>query len=122
MIQPLTGVFEGVLNYDNPESNPPSDIWMSFEGSYEGGKISGVSEIKISRDGRVFSHSKGDGNIDSYKKANLSDQAIFIDLGGKMGFLQAYFINSSNTIIGNYYRQADVSDFRKAGVAVLYRK
>ncbi len=120
--QSFRGIFEGRLEYSEPEKNPPAQVYLELDAQFEDGKIVGQKIMKLSRNGEVFSNSTGNGHITDFKKPQGSGQAIFVDLGGKSGFFQLYFVNGGNTLIGNYYRQTSVSKFRIAGTARLQRR
>ncbi len=120
VLQKMQGSFTGTLYYDDPETQP-AEIVMELDAHIEDGSIVGNNEIKLSRNGKAFSHSSGSGEIKNYKKTAASDKVLFLDLGGKTGYLQLYSLNNGNTLIGNYYRQMDVSKFVKKGRAHLLR-
>ncbi len=116
------GRFEGTLYFDDKDK-APADVFMELDGTIdENGKVVGKNEIKLSREGKVFSHSTGNGDIKNYKKPKSSEKTFFVDLGGKMGFLQVYFLDGGNVLIGNFYRQQDVAKFSKEGIVRLYRR
>ncbi len=120
-LQKMQGSFSGTLYYDDPNTRP-AEILMELDAHIENGSIVGNNEIKLSRDGKAFSHSSGSGEMKNYKKTEASDKVLFLDLGGKTGYLQLYSLDDGNTLIGNYYQQIEVSSFKKKGRAHIERR
>lgn len=116
----LNGVFEGVLTYDSNEQ--PAEVYMELGGVFRRGQVRGSSKIILSRNGKPFSNSNSNGDINGYKKANANSPAIFVELGGKSGYFQLYFVRSNSVLVGNYYKQQGMDEFVKTGTVTLYKR
>lgn len=117
----LNGVFEGVLTYDS-SSEQPAEVYMEMGGVFRRGQVRGSCKIILSRNGKPFNNSNSNGNIDNYKKSSPDSPAIFVDLGGRSGYFQLYFVRSNSVLVGNYYKQQGMDEFVKTGTVTLYKR
>lgn len=119
-IKMMEGKFSGTITFDNPE-RPSNAVDLKFENiRMLEGKPHADYEIKLSRDGEPYSNSNGNGGVTSFKNSSSSKNVLFLELGGRSGFMQLYFLNNT-TLIGNYYRKLDLADYKKEGTVKLNR-
>ncbi|MEM7646951.1 MAG: hypothetical protein AAF203_08585 [Pseudomonadota bacterium] len=116
-VKKMQGVFEGVLTYFDPET-PDTDVLIEFDGVVEKGEVVGNRKVQLSRNGKAFSTSTGDGTQKGMRQITDSE-AFFVETG--KSYFQLYEISSSD-LIGNFYREKSVGTFEKIGTVRLTRR
>jgi hypothetical protein len=117
----LQGRFTGKADVKLNEKYLSWDIEMSINGTLEKGSFEGKSSIKLSRDGKVFSDSSGNGTLRAFREFNSDSDAILMRAGPDVYF-QVYFLKDNDSLVGNvYYREEEDDPYKKIGTLQLRR-
>lgn len=117
----LNGVFVGSVEFFDPNT-ATANARIELAAELEAQKLIGKSKVILSRDGKPFSSNNGNGQLSSYSQpGGENSQAIFVNAGGSFGYFQLYFVQNGSTLIGNYYKNHGVGNYRHAGTIQLQR-
>lgn len=118
----LNGFFEGDAVFDDPLKNKPWHVVMEFTARMEHGKYVGHQDIKLSRDGKQFSHGRGDPNNDEFLVIPDDNSGIFISTYGGDAYFQLYYFPRLDGFYGLTYLKKGVGKFEKAGIVRLFKR
>ncbi len=118
----LNGQFIGKVIFDS-KSREPWDVFLDLKGDLKNGILDGTSLVELSKNGKAFSTSRSNGNLDeNFKSFAGSSEAILVSANRERSFFQLYLPNKLNKLIGNYYSKKSVGQYVKEGYVVLERK
>ncbi|MBX3021374.1 MAG: hypothetical protein KF799_06810 [Bdellovibrionales bacterium] len=117
----LSGRYTGeVTFFDN------STAWKvdwTLRARADGSEIQGRNDIKLSKNGKMFSHSSGRGKIDrGLSVGGDGSAAIFVAVYGDQGYFQLYSTENDALLVGNYYQRQGLDQFKQLGTVVLKRR
>lgn len=113
----INGRFGGYSQMKDP-AEPPWDMRITVRGRLESGKLGGRFSSRLSKNGRVFSSTSGNGTDLKDIKAG-PDGSILLDVQGGRGYLQMFYFPQMNSFRGNIYQQKDMGEFNWTGSFTL---
>src|SRR5690606_22227066 len=117
----LNGVYEGMAIFEDPAERPwRVHLWL--RGRISGGKYRGRHEIRLFKNGKQFSRSRGGVNDETYRSINGDPNGILINAYENNGFFQLYYFPKLNQLHGLVYLQKTVGSFERKGTVVLNRR
>lgn len=112
----VKGKYVGVVNFDNQKE--PWRIEWELSGEIVDGKVEGKQLIILSNSQKVFSRSRGNGNIKDFAAFAGDSTAILINSYGDDGYIQLYPYAHTGKMFGNYYLKEE-NTFKKIGIVLL---
>lgn len=113
----LQGHYVGVITFD--DQTEPWRIEWDVNSDFRDGQLKGQSEIRLSNSKKVFSRSRGQGDIKDFSAWSKDSQAILVNSYGDDGYIQLYYLAHLNKFVGNYYLKDKSGSFKKVGTTFL---
>ena len=117
----INGSFTGRIAFDN-KSKTSWEVELELDGYHKDGKAEGKCSIILSKEGRSFSHTSGNGDLRNFKAFAGKSKAILVSANSDRGVFQLYFPSNINTLIGNYYHKQSIGKYKKTGTVTLTRR
>lgn len=121
VLEKFVGVYEGTLTFKDPEREP-FEVFVELDAEAKEGKNTGDYKVVLYRNGEPMSQSTGNGDVEFLKQVAGADKAIFLQIGGRSGYFQLYFVNGNKGLIGNYYAEKELANFVIQGQVSMTRK
>ena len=118
-LRQINGRYVGEITfYDGAE--PWHMEWL-VQADQKNGGLSGKQDIKLSKNGKVFSHTNNDGTLKDFSAAAGNSKAIFLKANGDSGYLQLWEANALQRLAGVYFSKETIDRFKAIGTVNLER-
>ena len=114
----LNGNYTGEIVFDD-QTKSNWRVEMNLNGQIVNGILTGRNHIILSKDGKVFSHSRGKGDLKNFQSFDGDENAFLISIYNDDGFMQLYNIERMNMLSGLVYLKSGVGQYSRAGTVTL---
>jgi hypothetical protein len=118
-LRQINGRYTGeILFYDGGE---PWHVEWTVAADSKNGILSGKQDLKLSKNGTVFSHANNDGALKDFSAASGVSKAIFVKANGDSGYMQLWEANALQRLAGVYFLKENIDQLKAIGTVNLQR-
>lgn len=115
----LNGRFTGVAIFDDPD-RAPWQVEIMFFARTGRNSLRGRHSIRLSRNGRQFSHTRGEIKDDSYVSPSTDSVSVIIDAYAGSAYFHVFYFPRMNAFYGNVYtKEGGAGSFKRTGTVHL---
>ena len=118
-LRQVNGKYTGEITfYDGSE---PWHVEWTVSADSKNGILAGKQDLKLSKNGVVFSHANNDGALKDFTAASGTSKALFVKTNGDSGYMQLWEANALQRLAGVYFLKENIDQFKAIGTVNLQR-